>query len=304
MAYDFVVCIKYVPDTKLVTGDAMKEDGTVNRAALPMIYNPEDMNALEMALAVRDVHGGTVTVLTMGAPAASEILRDSLCRGADAAVLLTDRRAAASDTLATSYILSQAVKRLPYDMVVCGRQAIDGDTAQVGPQLAEKLGITQITYLEAIEAIDGRTIRIRRNVGNGFEVVEGELPMLVTVLDTANVPRPPSAKRIMKYKKARCRPEVAAAVGAEMGDGADADAVAAEVEKRCAALADKGLLIASWDLDEIEADLTWCGRSGSPTKVHRILLPVLGGGEYKEVPPTDEGVAGLIGELIEEHTFG
>jgi len=304
VAYDCVVCIKYVPDTKKVTGEAMKADGTVNRAALPMIYNPEDLNALELALAVRDAHGGSVTVITMGAPAATEILRDSLCRGADAAVLLTDRRAAASDTLATSYILSRAVKLLPHDLVICGRQAIDGDTAQVGPQLAEKLGLTQITYLEALEGLEGGTIRARRNLGSGFEVVEAQLPALVTVMDTANVPRPPAARRIMKYKKARSRPEVAAAVAAEMGEDADKDAVAAEVERRCQGLAGKGLLIEAWDLERVGADLAFCGRNGSPTKVHKILSVVLTGGEYKEVPATDEGVAELVGELIQEHTIG
>jgi len=304
VAYNCIVCIKYVPDTKKVTGEAMKEDGTVNRAALPMVYNPEDLNALELALSVRDAHGGTVTVITMGAPAATEILRDSLCRGADAAVLLTDRRAAASDTLATSYILSRAVGQLPHDLVICGRQAIDGDTAQVGPQLAEKLKLPQITYLEELEALEGAAIRARRNLGNGFEVVEAQLPVLVTVMDTANVPRPPAAKRIMKYKKARSAPEVAAAVAAEMGETADKSAVAAEVDRRCKALADKGLLIEAWDLERVGADLSFCGRAGSPTKVHKILSVVLSGGAYREVPATDEGLAGLVGELIEEHTIG
>jgi len=120
----------------------MKADGTVNRAALPTIFNPEDLHALEIALQVRDRFGGSVTVLTMGPPKAADVLRDCLFRGADRAILITDRRAAASDTLATSYILSQAVRTIgKYDLVFCGRQAIDGDTAQVGPQLAEKLGI-------------------------------------------------------------------------------------------------------------------------------------------------------------------
>ena len=148
MAYDSIVCVKQVPDTANITAEAMKEDGTVNRGALPTIFNPEDLHALETALEVRDEYGGTVTVVTMGPPKAADVLRDSLFRGADRAILLTDRRAAASDTLATSYILAQAVKTIGrYDFVFCGRQAIDGDTAQVGPQCAEKLGIPQITYL-------------------------------------------------------------------------------------------------------------------------------------------------------------
>ena len=137
--YNCVVCIKQVPDTKKVTGQAMKADGTINRAALPAIFNPEDRNALEAALRVKEIYGGTVTVITMGLPAACAILREALMCGADKAYLLTDRKAAGSDTLATSYILSQAVKKLNPDMVFCGRQAIDGDTAQVGPQVPEKL---------------------------------------------------------------------------------------------------------------------------------------------------------------------
>jgi len=176
--YDSIVCIKQVPDTANVTAEAMKEDGTVNRAALPTIFNPEDLHALETALEVRDQYGGTVTVVSMGPPKAADVLRDSLFRGADRAILLTDRRAAASDTLATSYILAQAVKTIGrYDLVFCGRQAIDGDTAQVGPQCAEKLGIPQITYLEQLVSIHDRQVRIRPNIGHRWEVVEAQLPV-------------------------------------------------------------------------------------------------------------------------------
>ena len=128
MPYNVVVLAKQVPDTKKVTAKAMKDDGTVNRAALPTIFNPEDLNALELALAVKDAYGGTVTCLTMGPPAAADLLRDALFRGVDRVALVTDRRAAASDTLATSYILAQAVKHVgDVDIVVCGRQAIDGE---------------------------------------------------------------------------------------------------------------------------------------------------------------------------------
>ena len=195
VAYNCVVCIKYVPDTKKVSGNAMKEDGTVNRAALAMIFNPEDRNALETAVDIRDRCGGTVTVVTMGPPAASEILRESLCRGADDVVLITDRRAAASDTLATSYILSCAVRKFYPDIVLCGRQAIDGDTAQVGPQLAEKLQFTLATYVEQLLALEADTVRVRRNVGSGWEVVSCKLPVLLTVTEAANTPRPPAAKK-------------------------------------------------------------------------------------------------------------
>ncbi len=260
MSFNIVVCVKQVPDTKRITGEAMKEDGTVNRAALPAIFNPEDLNALEAALAVRDEFGGTVTVVTMGPPNACEVLRDSYFRGADRGILVTDRRAAASDTLATSYILSCAVRKLNADLVFCGRQAIDGDTAQVGPQLAEKLGFTLVTYLEELIDLKDGAIRLKRNVGNGWEDVSAKLPALMTVMETANTPRPYASRRLMKYKKSRSIGEVAAEVKAE---GADE----AAVEKRCAVLKEKDMLIESWDLDELEADMQWVGMAGSPTKV-------------------------------------
>ena len=304
MGYNCVVCVKQVPDTKRITVQAMKEDGTVNRAALPAIFNPEDLNALEQALAIRDSYGGTVTVLTMGLPTACEVLREALYRGADRAVLLTDRRAAASATLATSYILSCAVKKLRPDIVLCGRQAIDGDTAQTGPQLAQKLGFNLITYLESLTRLTHDRITVKRNVGNGFEMVSGNLPACLTVMDTANIPRPQAAKRIMKYKKARSAAEVAKAVEDSLGAAATAEAKAAQTKNRCDALAAKGLLLEQWNLDDIQADLTWCGRNGSPTKVHRIQSVVLTGGAYKEYGGTDEGVAKLVSELIEEHTIG
>jgi electron transfer flavoprotein beta subunit len=213
VAYDSIVCVKQVPDTANITAEAMKEDGTVNRGALPAIFNPEDLHALETALEIRDEYGGTVTVVSMGPPKAADVLRDSLFRGADRAILLTDRRAAASDTLATSYILSQAVRTLGrYDFVFCGRQAIDGDTAQVGPQCAEKLGIPQIPYLEQLVSIHDRVARIRRNIGHGWEIVEVRLPVLITVVESANRPRPPAAKRVMGMKRAKVPAEVAAEV--------------------------------------------------------------------------------------------
>ncbi|MFW5840560.1 MAG: electron transfer flavoprotein subunit beta/FixA family protein, partial [Planctomycetota bacterium] len=211
MAYDIVVCVKQVPDTKNITGEAMKEDGTVNRAALPAIFNPEDLHALETALEMKERFGGTVTVVTMGMPSAAEMLRASMFRGADRGVLVTDRRAAGSDTLATSYILSCAVQKLDPDVVLCGRQAIDGDTAQVGPQLADKLDMNLVTYVEEISQGDQQKLTLKRNVGNGWEVVRVKLPVLLTVLDIANVPRPIAVKRMMKYKKALAPAEVAKA---------------------------------------------------------------------------------------------
>ena len=202
VAYNSILLVKQVPDTANITADAMRDDGTVNRGALPTIFNPEDLHALETALEVKDRYGGTVTALTMGPPKAADVLRECLYRGVDRAILLTDRRAAASDTLATSYILSQAIRTIGgYDLVFAGRQAIDGDTAQVGPQCAEKLGITQLTYLQQLIQIDNGLIRIRRDIGNGWEIVEAPLPVLVTVTAGANQPRPPAAKKALRFKR-------------------------------------------------------------------------------------------------------
>ena len=304
MPYDSIVCVKQVPDTANVTAEAMKEDGTVNRAALPAIFNPDDLYALETALQLRDEHGGTVTVVTMGPPKASEILRECLYRGVDRAILLTDRRAAASDTLATSYILSQAVNTIGrYDLVFCGRQAIDGDTAQVGPQCAEKLGLPQVTYLEEVVELSAGAIRVRRNVGNGWEIVEARLPVLITVLETASQPRPPAAKRVMRMKRAQTRAELGSRLRGEL-PGASDEQREAEVQGRAESLEQRGLLIEQWDLDDVGADLSRCGLAGSPTKVHRIQAIVLKKEGYAEIEPTEEGTRQLIRELVVDRTLG
>ena len=299
MGYNCIVLAKQVPDTQRITGQVMNDDGTVNRAALPAIFNPEDLNALEMALQIKDRFGGHVTVITMGLPAAARILREALYRGADDAVLVTDQRCAASDTLATSYILSCAVRKLDYDIVLCGRQAIDGDTAQVGPQLAEKLGITQVTYIEALESLEDRVIEARRNIGSGWQRVRASLPVLLTVTGDANAPRVAAAKRMMKYKNALTRAEIEQQVKAAH-PGANEVTIRKLVKQQADALEQKGLLIKQWNLDHIESDLTWCGRSGSPTKVHRIQSVVLAAKEAKEIEPTNEGIAGMIHELIQD----
>ncbi len=262
--YNCIVCIKQVPDTKQVTGAAMKEDGTINRAALPAIFNPEDKNALEAALWVKETYGGTVTVITMGLPAAKAILREALMCGADRAVLVTDRKAAGSDTLATSYILSQAVKKFNPDLVFCGRQAIDGDTAQVGPQIGEKLDCAVVTYLEKLE-MEGNVAIATRDIGTGIETCRAKLPALFTVTEKFGELRPYRMRRVMKYKNAE--PEIldCAAIGCE-----DAR----------------------------------CGFAGSPTSVNKIESVVLAGGAFKEVAPTDEGLAGLVAELVADHTIG
>ena len=299
MGYNCVVLIKQVPDTKRITGDVMNDDGTVKRSALPAIFNPEDLNALEMALQIKDKFGGHITVITMGLPTASDILRDSLYRGADEAILLTDRRCAASDTLATSYILSCAVKRLNYDIALCGRQAIDGDTAQVGPQLAEKLGVKQITYVEELTELLGRTNTARRNIGNGWQLVKAELPVLLTIVGDANEPRVAAAKKMMKYKNALAPIEVEQKIKAQNTD-ADEMEIKELAEHKCGKLIEQGLLMKQWDLDAIEADLSWCGMNGSPTKVHRIQSVVLAAKETKQIEPNEKAISDMIHELIDD----
>ncbi len=304
MPYDCIVLVKQVPDTSRISGEVMKPDGTVNRAALPAIFNPEDLNALEAALEVRDRYGGTVTAITMGPPKAADVLRECLYRGADRVILVTDRRAAASDTLATSYILARAVFTVGrYDIVFAGRQAIDGDTAQVGPQCAEKLGLPQLTYMEKLIGISGRTIRISRNFGDGRETVDTQLPVLITVMNTANKPRPPAAKRVMRFKRARSPIEVEAEIKAQMPKANEAERQA-EVRRRIEQLKDRGLLIEQWGLEDINADPNRCGLAGSPTKVYRVQSIVLSKREYKQIPPTEEGIRELVHELVVERTLG
>jgi len=299
LGYNCVVLIKQVPDTKRITGDVMNDDGTVKRSALPAIFNPEDLNALEMALQIKDKFGGHITVITMGLPAASAILRDALYRGADEAILVTDRRCAASDTLATSYILSCAVRKIDYDIALCGRQAIDGDTAQVGPQLAEKLGVTQITYVEELTELQNRTITARRNIGNGWQQVKTALPVLLTVTGDANTPRVAAAKKMMKYKNALSPAEVEQRIKAENPDAGEAE-IKELAELKCSKLIEKGLLMKQWDLDAVEADLSWCGQNGSPTKVHRIQSVVLAAKETKQIEPSEKGISDMIHELIND----
>ena len=269
--YNCVVCIKQVPDTGKVTGEAMKADGTINRAALPAIFNPEDRNALEAALWVKENYGGTVTAITMGLPAAKAILREALMCGADRAVLVTDRKAAGSDTLATSYILSQAVKKFAPDFIFCGRQAIDGDTAQVGPQIGEKLDCAVVTYLEKIlevkEEGDGRrgVATVVRDIGTGVETCRAKLPALFTVTEKFGELRPFEMRRVMKHKNAE--PEVLS----------------------CA---------------DIGCEDERCGFAGSPTSVNQIQSVVLAGGAYKEVEATEAGIGAFVAELIDNHTIG
>lgn len=296
MPLRIVVLVKQVPDTKHVTGEVMKADGTVNRTALAAIFNPEDLNALEMGLQLKERYGGEVVVLTMGPPRAADILKDSLCRGADRVILLSDRRFAASDTLATSYTIAQAItsRLMPYDVVICGRQAIDGDTAQVGPQTAEKLGIPQVTYAsEVLDYADG-VLRIRRDLGRAEEVVEVKTPVLMTVPRSANSPRWPDSRLILKYRRARS--------GFELEKEAQRQGI--KVEELQAGLRAKNLYIETLGADEIGVDMTRIGISGSPTKVKKVDNVVLMGRDLKKYTMDDAGVRELVQELIEERTFG
>ena len=294
--HKIIVFVKQVPDTKNVTGQAMKPDGTINRAALPAIFNPEDLNALELALEIKDRYQATVTVAAMGLPAAAAILRDSLCRGADEAVLLTDRALGGSDTLATSFALSRLAKAIGgYDLILCGRQAIDGDTAQVGPQIAEKLGLPQVSYVQEVQDYTEKSIRAKRAIEGGYEILESPLPALMTVVD-ANEPRPQNASRILKFRKAKTPSEVVAA------HGGDAAAAAPEIEK----LRSRGLLIREFSAKDAvpEEEFGRLGLAGSPTKVKQIMSVVLTAGEFKKIEPTADGVSALVHELIEDHTLG
>ena len=296
MPYNCVVLAKQVPDTANITVRAMKDDGTVNRSALDAIFNPEDLNALEMALEVRDQHGGQVTVLTMGPPRAAEILREALWRGADRVILLTDRKTAGSDTLATSYVLKCAVERIAdYDLVFCGRQAIDGDTAQVGPQVAEKLGLPQITYAESILSLEGREIAVRRSLPLGSETVKCSLPCLLTVVGSANQPRPPSARRVLAFKLAAIPQEYPALLKRWPEFGSE--------EALDVFLAERDLRMTVWSGAEVGLDYDRAGLSGSPTKVLNVDYVVLGGADSRDVEASREGLAALVEELVQEYTL-
>jgi electron transfer flavoprotein beta subunit len=288
--YKIVVLAKQVPDTRNVGKDAMKEDGTVNRAVLPAIFNPEDLNALELALRIKDENPGTeITILTMGPPRAAEIIREGIYRGADNGILITDKRFAGSDTLATSYAISQAVKKIGnYNLVIAGRQAIDGDTAQVGPQAAEKLGIPQITYAEELVSINEKKVTIKRRLENGVETVSSPMPCLITVHSSAAECRPRNAKQLMKFKYAK--------TSIEMDEAPEF--VKELVKKR------EYLNIPIWTVDDIHADEAWLGLSGSPTKVKNIENVILAAKESKVLSTSDEDMNAFIKELIENHTIG
>ncbi len=316
MGLKIIVLAKQVPDTRNVGKDAMKADGTVNRAALPAIFNPEDLNALEQALRLKDRYSGSeVTILTMGPGRAADIIREGLYRGADKGYLLTDRAFAGSDTLATSYAISCAIKKIKdFDIIIAGRQAIDGDTAQVGPQVAEKLNLPQVTYAEEIitmnegivaeddpygvphaklaEELSGTPIKgtlvIKRRLERGVETVMTPFPCVLTVNASAPNCRPRNAKRVMQFKHAKTITELQD----QSEDYIDL------TEGR------PYLKIAELSVNDIETDTKWLGLSGSPTKVKKIENVVFQAKESKKISNDEEELEQLIVELIENHTIG
>lgn len=283
MSYRMVCLIKQVPDTRNITLNVLREDGTVNRQALPAIVNPDDLFALEMALGVKDKYGGEITVMSMGPPMAIEVLKDALSRGADQAILLTDKKFAGADTLATSSLLEWAIRKYgEFNLIFCGRQAIDGDTAQVGPQIAEKLDIPQITFAEAIEYLNKDDIVIRRAIDSGYERIRGRLPLLITVTNTSETPRPPSIKRLMLWKKAGTTTSVKSNQ---------------EREK----LSERGLLIPVWGLQEIGCSADICGFAGSETWIKHVENVKLISRKPKIFDTSNQGINNLVNELVNEH---
>ncbi len=294
--YNSIVMVKQVPDTANISGKVMKDDGTVNRAKLPAIFNYEDKVSLELALQVKEKYGGKVSAVTMGPPRASDILRECLFMGADEVCLITDRKFAGADTLATSYVLSKAIEKLgKFDFIFAGRQAIDGDTAQVGPQTAEKLSVPQITYTEEIIEVKKDKIRIKRKIDGGYEIVESTIPVLITVLKDVVDPRPFSSKRVMAYKNAKSLIELEKL--AEDNSLLAVDKLVHEFEER-------GLYINTLTTDDLDVDIERCGIKGSPTKVYKVESVVLGGGEHAKVEPTKAGLGELVDQLMADHIFG
>lgn len=290
MALKIVVLAKQVPDTRNVGKDAMTAEGTVNRAALPAIFNPEDLNALEQALRLKEQHpGSTVGILTMGPPRAGEIVRQGLYRGADTGWVLTDRLFAGADTLATSYALATAIRKIgDVDIVIGGRQAIDGDTAQVGPQVAQKLDLNQVTYVTSVDEVKDGKVIVTRHIDGGMERVEAPMPILLTVNGNAAPCRPRNAKLVMKYKRA----------SAPMERPAEGLLHAEEYEKK------SFLTIAQWSVADVEGDLEQCGLAGSPTKVKAVQNIVFQAKESRTMTGSDKDVEDLIVELLANHTIG
>ncbi|MBN2602408.1 MAG: electron transfer flavoprotein subunit beta/FixA family protein [Candidatus Marinimicrobia bacterium] len=277
-----VVLAKQVPDTANVTVDAMKSDGTVNRAALPAIFNPEDLNALEMALSIKDKLGADVIVITMGPPKAVEILKHSLYMGADRIMLITDRKFAAADTLATSYVLAETIKRIGnVDLVLAGRQAIDGDTAQVGPQVADKIAFNQITYVSALKEITDDYLVVERDGDVQTEVMKTGYPVLLTVTTEANTHRYPNCRKMLQFFRA------------DLKDNFN------ETDRLLAA--ENGWIIPTYTLEDLELDEDRCGLKGSPTRVHKIKSIMLKGGDLKMYGTDATDIKHLVRDIMKDY---
>jgi len=272
-----IVLVKQVPDTRNIKGDVMTPEGTINRDAMAAIFNPDDMHALEAALQIKDNYPDTkVSAITMGPPAAAAVLKECLYRGADFTALVSDRAFAGADTQATSYALKCAIEKIgasfgAVDLVFCGRQAIDGETAQVGPETAEKLGINQITSVSKIEKLDPakKEIVAVRSIEGGRETVKAKLPILLTFNEEGEALRPASAVKALACKRT----------------------VAGEKN------------LALWDIAAIKADPLQCGLSGSPTRVKELHSVTASTADIKYINPDEAGVTELIHELIADHTF-
>lgn len=254
---EIVVFVKQVPDTTEVKIDP--QTNTLIRQGVPSIVNPFDKNAVEAALQLKEKHGGKVTVISMGPPQAKDALKECIAMGADEALLISDRAFGGADTLATSYTLAAAAKKLgKVDMIICGKQAIDGDTAQVGPEIAEHLGIPQVTYVAKID-VDGETVRVEREHEEGYEVIEVKMPVLLTVVKSINEPRYPTVKGTMKANRKE---------------------------------------IPVWTVNDIEVDAEKIGLKGSPTQVRKIFTPKQRvQGEVIQAETAREAVASLIQKL-------
>ena len=290
MGFNIIVLAKQVPDTRNVGSQAMNADGTINRSALPAVFNPDDLCALEQALRIKERNAGSkVTVLTMGPKRATELLREALYRGADDVILLSDAAFAGADTLATSYALSTAIRKIGnYDIILCGRQAIDGDTAQVGPQVASMLELPQVTCVREIVEMEQGGIVAVRSIENGTELVKAPLPLLVTVEGSAAPCRPRNAYRMLRFHRAATAAEQAA-------EG---------YEYKAQALADEALTIKEWALADIDGDASRCGLSGSPTKVKAVANIVFKAKESKRYTADSEQVKLLVAELLSNHIIG
>lgn len=196
-----VTCIKQVPETTDVKVNP--ETNTLVREGVPSMVNPYDLYAVEEALRIKEKHGGKVTAISMGPPQAEEVLREAISMGADDAVLLTDRAFAGADTWATAFTLATAIKKIGFDLIICGKQAVDGDTAQVGPELAEFLGVPAITFISKVEELNDGRLRVRRMLEEGYQVLDVALPCLLTVVKEINEPRIPSLRGKLRAKSAK-----------------------------------------------------------------------------------------------------